>query len=318
MKTVLALCLILASFNSIAGDLKTEFNSSFARIKIEKEAVNYKGYKVIFLRGIFNNFFSNLARTLTDLGTPLPKGRFEPLVNDIKLLKSLGIDASLAPTITEEAPHKNGYILAQTIRESDKPVIIISHSKGGIDALYGLTYFSDIHDKVAGWINLQAPIHGTRLADYFQGNIALHSPLKYLLEDIMSGESKAFEDLTIRNMEAFHKLHKRKIAKIVKAFPVLSVGSRFDISPIGLDFFKPLSQRSAFEILNRAMIALGGGPNDGFTAITKTCLKGDYCLILDDIDHASLVVTLEPFHTFDLEKRSKIIFSLLKMLRQRM
>ena len=119
-------------------------------------------------------------------------------------------------------------------------------------------------------------------------------------------------------MERFHRVNKTKVAKITKAFPVLSVGSIFKIPQSGLEFFKPIHERSAFEILNRAMIELGGGPNDGFTAITKTCLKGDYCLILENIDHASLVVTLEPFHTFQSEKRTQIIFSLLKMLKNRM
>ena len=318
VKKTFALGLLLTSLTTFGGDLKKEFNSNYSRMRIEKEAVNFKDYKIIFLRGIFNNFVSNLAQTLTRLGIPLPPGKYEPLVNDIKLLRSFGIDASLAPTKTEEAAYKNGLILARTIEKSDKPVIIISHSKGGVDALYGLTFYSHIHHKVAGWINLQAPIHGTRLADYFLGNKSLYSPLKFLLEGIMGGETKAFEDLTISNMEKFHRINKKKIAMIVKAFPVLSVGSKFDISPVGLDLFKPLNQRSAFEILNRALIELGGGPNDGFTAITKTCLKGDYCLILDNIDHASLVVSLEPFHTLDLNKRTKIILSLLKMLKARM
>jgi hypothetical protein len=318
MKLILAIGLLAATFTTQASSLKNEYNSNLSRINIEREAVKYHGYKIIFLRGIFNNFFSTLAKKLTDGGLPLPKGRFEPLVNEIAHLRSMGIDASLAPTKTEEAPMKNGYILAQTILKSDKPVIIVTHSKGGVDALFGLTHYESTHKKVAGWLNLQAPIHGTRLADYFQGQAALHSPLKFLLEDVMKGESKAFEDLTIRNMERFHKMNKKKVAKIVKAFPVLSVGSSFAIPNGLLDWFKPIQKRSAFEILNRAMLELGGGPNDGFTSIHKTCLKGDYCLILENIDHASLVVTLEPFHTFGQEKRTKIIFSLLKMLKARM
>jgi hypothetical protein len=79
----------------------------------------------------------------------------------------------------------------------------------------------------------------------------------------------------------------------------------------------PLEKKSAFAILNSTLANIGGYPNDGFTSVSRACLRGTPCLILNNIDHGSLVADLEPFFTLNKSTRIKIILTFLKMLEAR-
>ncbi|MDY6855607.1 MAG: hypothetical protein SWO11_13035 [Thermodesulfobacteriota bacterium] len=74
---------------------------------------------------------------------------------------------------SQNLPSENADFLKQKIEElyrnnSKRKLLIISHSKGGLDTLATLLKYPDIlNEKVAGWIPLQTPFEGTPLADWF-------------------------------------------------------------------------------------------------------------------------------------------------------
>jgi hypothetical protein len=73
---------------------------------------------------------------------------------------------------SERLPSENAGVLKRKIEElyqtnSRKKVLVISHSKGGLDTLVALRkYPAILNEKVAGWIPLQTPFEGTHLADW--------------------------------------------------------------------------------------------------------------------------------------------------------
>ncbi len=310
--------LILGSVKSIfAADLNQEFQKNLASLNPQVEALNFKKYKVIVLRGLFNNYISNLNDFLVQLGAPFEEKKYATWTREVDFLRKVGIEAVFGPCQTEGRPQENGEALFKVINASEKPVIIISHSKGGVDALYGLTAHPEIWPKVGGWISIQTPIYGTELADLFLRNPITEISLRILLEGVMGGDWSAIETLTTTNMKAFHKRNRERINNLVKNVPILSVASYFEVKSPLEELLIPLSMKSAFAILNTALSNLGEIPNDGFTSVAAACLKGTPCLVLNRVDHGSLVADLEPFFTFNKTERTRIILSLLKMVKGR-
>jgi len=316
MKTSIAIILLFIGFATPAFplDLKKEFQKNLSSLNVAVEAANLKKYKIIVLRGIFNNYVNNLNDFLYRLGAPFEEKKYATWTREIELLNKAGIDAEIGPFKTEERPEENGEILFKVISASKKPVIIISHSKGGIDTLYGLIAHPEIWPKVGGWISIQTPIYGTELADLFLENSITEIPLRLLLEGIMGGDWPAIETLTVANMSDFHKKNQEKVKRLIKEVPILSVATYFEVKSPLEDLLIPLSEKSAFAILNNSLSNIGGIPNDGFTSVSAACLKGTPCLVLDNVDHGSLVADLEPFYTFNKTTRTKYILSFLKML----
>lgn len=317
MKNLLLVVIMLLPLTIKASDLNEEFQSNFSSMDLSAEAPKLNKYKIIILRGIFNNYFSNLSNGLAQLGLPIQKNKYAPFTREIDFLNSLGIESTIPSIETENTPEKNGIDLVEVIKASKKPVIIISHSKGGIDALYGLTAHPEIWPKVAGWINLQCPVYGTELADLFLENPLTELPLRGVLLGLMGGKWPAIQTLTVKNMSAFHKKNGEMVKKLVQNVPILSVASIFNVKSPLEELLQPIEEKSPFAILNRALFNISGKPNDGFTAVSRACLAGTPCLVLNQVDHGTLVVDLEPFYTFDKSTRIKIYFSLLEMLESR-
>ena len=117
-----------------------EFHKTIPKVSLDNtEIVKFlKSHRVIFVRGIFTDLYGDLSNRVKALGGPIPEGFGNPFYHEIKWFKNQGIDTIKAKIHTEESPTVNGNIVAELIEESQKPVIIVSHSKGGNDVLFGL------------------------------------------------------------------------------------------------------------------------------------------------------------------------------------
>ncbi len=316
MKIILIL-LSLWGHSAFSQNLNQEFNKNLSSFNLNGKNGSLRNYKIIILRGLFNNYVSQLNDFLLQMGAPFEEKKYAPWTRERDFLKSLGLDVEIGPFETEGSPEKNGESLFNVIKKSKMPVILISHSKGGIDVLYGLSAHPDIWNKVAGWISIQSPLYGTPLADMFLENPIASFGLRTLIQNLMGGDFQAIESLSVKNMQLFHKQNQRVIGELVKKVNILSVGSYFKVKNPLENIFIPMGEKSAFAILNNTLRLADGSLNDGFTTISTTCLKGTPCLILANMDHGSFVADLEPFFTFNKIQRAKMIFSLLKMIQAR-
>lgn len=88
-------------------------------------------------------------------------GYFAP---GVERLRSLGLDALRVDTQAFGRVADNARLLREEIARSDKPVVVIGHSRGGLEALEALRQDPALGAKVRAVVTLQSPWGGTPAA----------------------------------------------------------------------------------------------------------------------------------------------------------
>ncbi len=111
-----------------------------------------------------------------------------------------------------------------TVTESD--VVIVSHSKGGLDTLHALiTNRQLVSRPVVGWVALQAPFFGSPIAE-------AHPPVADLILKGLGGSGQALADLAPTTRGPYMTERATDIADIIGAIPVLSCYSTYEAAPL--------------------------------------------------------------------------------------
>ncbi|KAL6129098.1 hypothetical protein ACLB2K_072451 [Fragaria x ananassa] len=146
--------------------------------------------------------------------------------------------ATMDPKIHSEASvEKNALEIKEYIEEfywgSKKRVLVLGHSKGGIDAAAAMSlYWPDLKDKVAGLVLAQSPYGGSPIATDIlrEGQLGDYVNLRKLMEilicKVIKGDLQALEDLTYDRRREFLKKH-----PLPKDLPVVSFHTEAAISP---------------------------------------------------------------------------------------
>ncbi|OAY85122.1 hypothetical protein ACMD2_04058 [Ananas comosus] len=113
---------------------------------------------------------------------------------------------------------RNSWELKQYIEElywgSGKRVLLLGHSKGGIDAAAALSiYWPDLKEKVAGLALVQSPYGGSPLASDIlrEGQIAdkeARRIMEFIICKLIKGDMRALEDLTYEKRMDFIATHR--------------------------------------------------------------------------------------------------------------
>lgn len=118
---------------------------------IDEEAANTNGFPILFIHGI--NTSSKTWLTDNDM-LPITRGA--------------GYQSVFIDLHPDEDMWKNGEILAEKLREMheyfNEKIVIVSHSKGGIDTQSALVHFG-ASAHIERVITLSSPHHGSELAD---------------------------------------------------------------------------------------------------------------------------------------------------------
>jgi triacylglycerol esterase/lipase EstA (alpha/beta hydrolase family) len=119
-----------------------------------------RGYRIVFVAGLLSDFYKAVSireRTVR-------RGRY---FRDQQLwLTAAGIDWSVAAIGSQSTPEENARAVSAAILGSAKPVILIAHSKGGLDALTALLDNPKPARKVAAFYAVQTPFLGSPVADW--------------------------------------------------------------------------------------------------------------------------------------------------------
>jgi pimeloyl-ACP methyl ester carboxylesterase len=111
----------------------------------------------------------------------------------------------------------NAAAIRALIRRTDKKVIFVTHSKGGLDTLHALLGAPELWARVSGWVALQSPFYGSPLAD------STSSPMDgVLLKALGGGDAQALEDLKIETRTRYMQAHKSEIRKLTTRVPVIA------------------------------------------------------------------------------------------------
>lgn len=221
-----------------------------------------KELKYVLIDGLFGNqigdYFDGTKRRLRELGLDV----VEPRVN------------------TEGDTAGNLAVIEKSVRESEKPVVLVGHSRGGNMAHDWYRGASrELKDKIARLVIMQAPLRGTPHADetlrpwwkraaIWAWGWARHGVNK--LETIRELTTKG----RVSAMRSLPPWEPRDLEK------VLVVRTRIFPEPL-----HPFYESA------RALIArLGGADNDGRVPLSSAGIRGADDVTLDDVDHQQLII----------------------------
>lgn len=153
-----------------------------------------------------------------------------------RFFSKMGLACHIAKVHSEASVEHNAMEIKQYIEEiywgSGKPVMLLGHSKGGIDAAAALSlYWSDLKGKVAGLALVQCPYGGTPIASDIlrEGQIGdkeTRRILELIICKIIKGDIRALEDLTYEKRKEFIMKHKLPLD-----IPLISFHSEASIAP---------------------------------------------------------------------------------------
>ncbi len=230
-------------------------------------------YRVILIAG----FLADPVRYLRDLPGGSNLGSYFDA--QIRWLEHHGIEMEWPPVDSEQTVEENAKVIAQAIETSPKPVMIFSHSKGGLDTLHALISRPDLKSKVKGWIALNPPFQGSPLANAFAENFALRwATVKAL--GWLGGSERTLMNMTVDERLDYNRTNALEIEKVLHDVPVLTIASWVSNKPRKID--------TVFEI-TRNYILRQGYINDGAVPWESAVLEGMGFVTIPEVDHATLV-----------------------------
>ncbi|XP_068637335.1 uncharacterized protein [Aristolochia californica] len=153
-----------------------------------------------------------------------------------KFFSKMGLACHIAKIHSEASVEHNARELKYYIEElywgSGKHVMLLGHSKGGVDAAAALSmYWCDLKHKVAGLALVQSPFGGTPVASDIlrDGQIAdkeTRRIFELLICRVLKGDMRALEDLTYEKRREFIMNH-----KLPKDIPIVSFHTGASVTP---------------------------------------------------------------------------------------
>eukprot|EP00252_Welwitschia_mirabilis_P025268 TRINITY_DN7817_c0_g2_i1.p1 TRINITY_DN7817_c0_g2~~TRINITY_DN7817_c0_g2_i1.p1 ORF type:complete len:424 (+),score=99.51 TRINITY_DN7817_c0_g2_i1:521-1792(+) len=157
-------------------------------------------------------------------------------VDTKKVFSKLGLACHIAKIHSEASVETNAWELKQYIEElywgSGKPVMLLGHSKGGVDAAAALAlYWPDLKEKVSGLALVQSPYGGSPIASDVlrEGQIAdieTRRIMELFICKVIKGDMRALEDLTYEKRQEFISKH-----QLPPELPIVSFHTEVSIAP---------------------------------------------------------------------------------------
>ncbi len=235
-------------------------------------------YKVLLVPG----FMSGPAIALGELAAWRGPRYFG---DQLDWLREMGVECELVGIHTLQSFKHNARVIARAVEASAKPVILLTHSKGGLDALEMLISRPDLRSRVSGWIPVQAPFRGSPLAE-----LPLASRAPALL-DWIGGTREAADAMSPQRSRAYFVRHRRVIGKILRGLPIIAYAS--STRKMAPDWLRLVNPPLAWLLDGAARL---GGPGDGLVPARSAVLPGMSYVVADGVDHfMPFVATSRPF-----------------------
>jgi len=233
-----------------------------------------KGYKILFVPGFLSNLYdlshTGMARQLY----------FSAQIED---LRTNGLDAELASTSGVGLPAENAKIIQEAVSASTMPVIIVAHSKGGIDSLEALISYTPMRRKVKGLVAIQTPFFGSEIADAILKRESFSEKAGDLMKKL-GGNRETLSSLGTKTRKDYYGKRKGEIDRVASSIPVLSFATRLNkATPL-----KPLGD----------YLRGKGLESDGLVPVRSAMLPGAKRVIVDGSDHAMTVFRV-PYGNMD-------------------
>ena len=180
-------------------------------------------------------------------------------------LRAMGAAPEVVRVPTAASVAANAARLRATLTASDRPALVIAHSKGGLEALAALLD-SAAAVRCAGFVAFQSPFAGSPVADAVTGSRALHGLARAAFRVLRIGNGEGLRDLTTPIRAAWMRAHADAVAELVRKLPVVTAATVLDGAALrGRD--------RAYGAVAR-WIERQAGPNDGLVPVSSALLPG--------------------------------------------
>ncbi|MCM2267093.1 MAG: DUF2974 domain-containing protein [Elusimicrobiales bacterium] len=262
-----------------------EFEAIFSAGKdfSSSEISRLKNVRILLVPG----FMSNLATTQGgQKALPFVPRYFK---EQLEFLKGRGLDCRLVDIESETSIYSNARKVIRELEQAPGKVMVIGHSKGGLDTLEALLKRPDLRRKVLAVIAVQSPFLGSPVADMVLASPATSVPSSVLLE-LLGGSKQSLQNLSVKYREDYHKRHESEIRELTRQVPFYSYSTWKD------DSFLPYID-TVFEVFRDYMLALGL-KNDGLVPAQSAVLPGSRYVYMAGTDHLCTIMWV-PLPFFD-------------------
>jgi hypothetical protein len=255
-----------ARFGSPTALNADEIRSAFARIQPQ-----LAGLTVVIVP-------SWLSGPLLDLRAIGMSDYFLAIETD---LDRAGARVLVADVNTAAGVAVNGPRVRRLLQQTDGPICLLTHSKGGLDALDALIGADEATlRKMRCWIALQAPFYGSPLADTADAPVI--GTVGAFLLTLASGDGNSLSDLRTDIRAKYMSAHSIAVATTLARVRTLCVVSYFD----GSDPRYPHPPQLA---ATRYLMERRGMRNDSLVPTESGILPGCPTVVLRNIDHTDTI-----------------------------
>jgi hypothetical protein len=278
---VIALGMLAAGGGRAAGgvDLTRQFldaygsNCAFGAAHVEV----LRRHKVLLVPG----YFGNLHPTY--------------FADQLRWLASIGVERKKVAVRSRQSVAINAPIVAAAIRDSARPVILITHSKGSVDALEALRAEPSLRTKVKGWVSLQGVFFGSPVADMLLDGSLLDPMVSTLILEFFGGTKESAQGLTTGASLAYYRDHATAIGRLVREVPAIAFASALEGAP-------GAGTKTLLEI-PRELMWRQGIRSDGLVPIDAAVLPGMDFVKVSGVDHiAPVMPALQHFNRVRMTK----------------
>lgn len=252
-------------------------------------------HTIILVPGFMSRLYTEPVRLM---GVELRLGNY--FDEQMHWMAGLGISHARLKLTPGGFFEKNAERLAEMMRDAEYPVIVIAHSRGGLDTLEALRKMPLLTEKVAGVITIQTPFYGTPVADYVHERDIIKTISRPLLDQ--AGETAtSIYWLTTEFRRGYHERNRALIEDIIKKVPFLCAGSHCTEAELRDD--------SGLQLSAAVFRALGIHEHDGLVHLASTRLSGAPFVKLENANHRMPVT-----NTGDVFDRIRFTRALLLLL----
>ncbi|MDH5536767.1 MAG: hypothetical protein OEZ08_14520 [Betaproteobacteria bacterium] len=224
-------------------------------------------------------------------------GNLQPtyFAEQLRWLAAIGVDREKVAIRSGHSVAVNAPIVAAAIRDSARPVVLITHSKGSVDALEALRAEPSLRKKVKGWVSLQGAFFGSPVADILLDGSMLDPAVAAAILGFFGGTMESARDLTTGASRGYYRDHAAAIGAVVREVPAIAFATALDGAPGAR--IKTLLD------IPRELMWREGIRSDGLVPTEAAVLPGMNFVKLAGVDHiAPVMPALEPFDRVRMTK----------------
>ena len=215
-------------------------------------AARLAGHRILLCYGLFGEVVAGL--------------RLDYMRSQADWLRGLGLAVEVVALPTAAPILANAMRIAERIAADPRPVLLIGHSKGGVEALAALLR-PGIAPRCHGLLALQSPFLGSPVADALCGIRPLHRVAHRALRALRLGSGRGLRDLTMPVRRAWMEEHAAAIAALARQVPIAVLATTLEGAPLRIE-------EGAYRLLDRWMRRQGAGPGDGLVPLASARLPG--------------------------------------------